>query len=174
MLTILITLLVVVEVLCSLLLVGVILLQKTKGQGVGLAFGGAMGETLFGAHAGNVLTKATVILGVVFLVNTTLLAMLGVRRTSTSVTDRISVTPPAPAQPMQPMQPMRAAQPDVPTVTAGEGLPVAGTAPVVVPADVPDAPSTALPAPTVAPVTEAAPVPVEAPEAADAVPAPVE
>lgn len=103
MLGILKYLLVFVEVITSLLLIGVILLQKTKSQGVGMAFGGAMGESLFGAQVGNVLTKTTVVLGIVFLVNTTLLAMLETGRGQDSVTDAITVTAaaaqPAPEQP---------------------------------------------------------------------------
>ena len=67
-------LLIVIEVLCSLLLIGLVLLQRSKSEGLGLAFGSQMGESLFGAQAGNVLVKATIWLGLVFLVNTTLLA----------------------------------------------------------------------------------------------------
>ncbi len=47
-----------------------------------MAFGAGMGETLFGSHIGNVLTKTTIILGIVFLVNTTILAMLGSHKRS--------------------------------------------------------------------------------------------
>ncbi len=68
-------LLLVVESLCALLLIGLILLQKAKGEGLGMAFGGGTGEALFGARAGNVLTKMTVTLGITFLVTTLLLAM---------------------------------------------------------------------------------------------------
>ena len=65
-----------IEVLCAFLLVGVILLQRTKSQGLGgMAFGASMGESMFGSRAGNVLTKATVILGTIFLVNTLFLAL---------------------------------------------------------------------------------------------------
>lgn len=60
-------LLIVVLVLCCLLLIGLILLQKSKSEGLGLAFGAGAGESLFGARAGNVLSKATVTLGVVFM-----------------------------------------------------------------------------------------------------------
>ncbi|MCX6997687.1 MAG: preprotein translocase subunit SecG [Kiritimatiellaeota bacterium] len=69
-------LMLIVEVLCSLLLVVVILLQKSKSQGLGMAFGAGMGESLFGSRAGNVLSKITIILGIVFLVNTLFLGIL--------------------------------------------------------------------------------------------------
>jgi len=78
--TIITYLLITVEVICSALLLMVILVQRTKNQGLGLAIGGGMGESMFGAQMGNVLTKTTVILAVIFLVTTTLLAMLGARR----------------------------------------------------------------------------------------------
>jgi preprotein translocase subunit SecG len=60
-------LLIVVEVLSCLLLIGLVLLQKSKSEGLGLAFGAGTGESLFGARAGNVLSKVTVTLGVVFM-----------------------------------------------------------------------------------------------------------
>jgi preprotein translocase subunit SecG len=97
-----------VEIVTSLLLVILILMQKTKSQGMGMAFGGAMGETLFGAQVGNVLTRLTVILGIVFLLNTTLLAMLGGRRDTTTVVDKVSSAPmhTVPAVPPVPQQGM--------------------------------------------------------------------
>ena len=66
---VLIILLTVVEVLVSLLLIAVILLQRGKGEGAGVSFGGAA-EAVFGAQMGNVLTKSTIVLAFVFLVNT--------------------------------------------------------------------------------------------------------
>ena len=63
-------LLIVVEVLCCLLITGLVLLQKSKSEGLGMAFGAGAGESLFGARAGNVLSKATVIIGIVFMANT--------------------------------------------------------------------------------------------------------
>ena len=73
---IVIGLLYVIEVIVCLLLVGVVLLQRTKGTGGAMAMGGGMGEAIFGAQVGNVLTKATVILGIVFLANTLVLSVL--------------------------------------------------------------------------------------------------
>ena len=65
----------VLEVIASVLLICVILVQKSKGGGLGgSAFGGGAGESLFGARAGNVLTKITIILSIVFMANTLFLA----------------------------------------------------------------------------------------------------
>ena len=77
------TLLIVVEVLSCLLLIGLILLQKSKSEGLGLAFGAGAGESLFGARAGNVLSKATVIIGIAFLANTLVLGVLFAQKDQT-------------------------------------------------------------------------------------------
>lgn len=69
-------LLIFIEVSTALLLVGFILLQKTKDEGLGLAFGAGVGETLFGSRAGNVLTKITIGLAIVFLADTLMLGYL--------------------------------------------------------------------------------------------------
>jgi preprotein translocase subunit SecG len=64
------------EIICGALLIGVILLQKAKGEGLGLAFGAEMGESIFGARASNVLVKITIWLGAFFIINTVLLATI--------------------------------------------------------------------------------------------------
>ena len=137
-----------VEALCALLLLGVILLQKPKSHGMGMAFGAGVGETLFGSQVGNVLTRTTVILAVVFLVNTTLLALVGnPRGGGGSVTDTIpghggAAPSPVPSEmPVNvPEQPQ--AQPMAPAGQPGEGdqtavpapAPAAGTQPEAAPA----------------------------------------
>ncbi|AKJ63831.1 preprotein translocase subunit SecG [Kiritimatiella glycovorans] len=78
-------LLIVLEALCSVMLITLILLQKSKGQGLGVAFGGTAGESFFGARAGNVLTKWTVYLAIFFLVNTVVLGLLFTGGGSSSV-----------------------------------------------------------------------------------------
>jgi preprotein translocase subunit SecG len=67
---------IVIEVICCLLIIGLVLLQKSKSEGLGLAFGAGAGESLFGARAGNVLSKATVTIGVVFMASTLILGIL--------------------------------------------------------------------------------------------------
>jgi len=89
-------LLVFIEVVSALLLIGIILLQKTKDEGLGLAFGAGVGETLFGSRAGNVLTKITIGLAIVFLVDTLWLGcMASGTVTYGSVTDRLNESVPA-------------------------------------------------------------------------------
>jgi preprotein translocase subunit SecG len=87
---------IIVEVLCCLMLIGLILLQKSKSEGLGMAFGAGVGESLFGARAGNVLSKATVILGVVFMANTLVLGIIFAQKDK-SLIDQIPATT---AQPM--------------------------------------------------------------------------
>jgi preprotein translocase subunit SecG len=105
--------LVVIEVVTCFLLIGLILIQKTKSQGAGLAFGASMGESLFGAQTGNVLTKVTVWLTIIFLVNTTILALMTPNRGTSAtdtVTSRIPVSSSAAQQPQAQPQPQPQAQ----------------------------------------------------------------
>lgn len=89
-------LLIFIEIVSAVLLIAIILLQKTKDEGLGLAFGAGVGETLFGSRAGNVLTKITIGLAVVFLIDTLILGYLASGTvTSGSVTDRLPATAPA-------------------------------------------------------------------------------
>lgn len=128
-------LLIVVEVATSLLLIGVILLQKTKSEGLGLAFGAGMGETLFGSRAGNVLTKITVTLALVFLANTTILGVLFTNAHETSIMDRRVGARPAAVPAVQPSAPAPMAEPQTaPTLLPAE-----------TPAEVPAAPAVEAP-----------------------------
>ena len=132
-------LLLVLEVLSSILLISVILLQKTKGGGLGgSAFGGGGGESLFGARAGNVLTKITIGLSVFFLGNTLLLAFMYAGKQDPSLLEKSAGS----AVPMR----------DVPRAAAPEDLPLAADLPP--PAGVPEG----IPAPPA--VVEEAPAPV--------------
>ncbi len=87
-------LLLVVLVLSCLMLIGLILLQKTKSEGLGMAFGAGTGEMLFGSRAGNVLSKATVILGIVFMVTALILGVLFAQKDQTLM-DRVASEAPA-------------------------------------------------------------------------------
>ena len=96
-------LLTMVEVIVCLLLIGLVLIQRSKGEGLSVAFGGGMGESIFGGNVGSVVTRATVVLGMIFLLNTIFLTLVmsksrGVR--IGSVMDDLPRAPTsAPAQP---------------------------------------------------------------------------
>ena len=64
----LLTLLSILFVISSVLLIGIVLLQDEQGDGMGGIFGGGSG-TAFGSRSGNILTRVTSILSVVFLVS---------------------------------------------------------------------------------------------------------
>lgn len=91
-------LLLVAEGLCCLILVGLILLQRSKNEGL-VMFGSGGGDSLFGARAGNVLTRLTIYFGVGFMVITLLLGMLYANGESKSLMDSVPV--PAAAQPLE-------------------------------------------------------------------------
>ena len=62
---------------CGLLLI-VVLLQQGKGGDIAAAFGGASSQTAFGARAGaTVLTRATAILGALFMIGAVGLTIMG-------------------------------------------------------------------------------------------------
>jgi preprotein translocase subunit SecG len=65
-------------VLTCLLLLLVVLLQQGKGGDISSAFGGGGSQTAFGARAGaTVLTRATTVLGVLFMVGAIVLGVFG-------------------------------------------------------------------------------------------------
>lgn len=124
-------LLVAVEVFCSLVLVILILMQRSKSEGLGLAFGSGMGETLFGARAGNILTRLTIIFAVVFMANTVALSILYSGRRGQSLMGRV-----VPVAPAAPSAPAPAAPPSEPTAPAAEApAPLPGGAPTLPGAD---------------------------------------
>ena len=87
LINIIISILMVLLGIVCLILIGLVLLQKTKGQGA-ISFGGGA-EAVFGANMGNVLTRATVIFGITFLVITTALTVLRPQGRSMSFADKL-------------------------------------------------------------------------------------
>jgi preprotein translocase subunit SecG len=136
-----------IEVVCAFLLVGIILLQRTKSQGLGgLAFGQSMGESIFGSRAGNVLTKATIILGCVFLANTLFLGISYANAhtaatRSKSVMERRGLIPLA-TQGARPL----ATPANMPVVPPAAPAPAPVAAPAAVPVAPTPAPAAAAPA----------------------------
>ncbi len=114
------SLLLIVEVLVSIMLIGLILLQKSKGGGLGVAFGGGGEGSMFGSRTGNVLTKATIILGVVFLVNTLFLGILFTRGVTAgpSAIDRELMREPVSEAPLVSPVDIIEAEPESPAVPA--------------------------------------------------------
>jgi protein translocase SecG subunit len=139
--------LIVIEVITSILLIGLILLQKSKDEGLGLAFGGAMGETLFGSRAGNVLTKITIVLACVFLANTLLIGyLMATSSHSTSITDSLPPERQAPAQQQAAPTPQVPLSPDAPAAAPEAAAPAPAVPSAAAPANPPAVPSAPAPA----------------------------
>lgn len=119
----------------GLILMGVILLQRGRGVGLAGAFGGAGGNTAFGAKTGDFLTWATIVVAVLFLIYTSILSHVFVPRSisiggatiapDSSGAGAIPVEP-QPSGPVQPLQqPVRSEPPPglVPPPPNGAAVP---------------------------------------------------
>ena len=70
------TIFLVIFAIAAILIIALVMLQDEQGEGFGGLFGGGGGAaTPFGATGGNVLTKATTVLGVLFMVSSLAVAM---------------------------------------------------------------------------------------------------
>jgi preprotein translocase subunit SecG len=72
----LIVILLIIHVIVCVLLLLIVLMQRPRSEGLGTAFGSAVTDTLFGSSTGNVLTKITTWLGIIFFATTLSLAYL--------------------------------------------------------------------------------------------------
>ena len=86
--------------LVCLLLLLVVLMQQGKGGDMASAFGGGGStQTAFGARAGaTVLTRATTVLGALFMIGAIILGVYGQRGPGSLMSGVKGQTPPAPAQ----------------------------------------------------------------------------
>ena len=104
---------------CFLLLV-VVLLQQGKGGDIAAAFGGSGSQAAFGARAGaTVLTRATTVLGTLFMVGAMVLAIIGQRGPGSLLSGIDAPAAPAavPAEPAPDGDPGPAAEPAPPPET---------------------------------------------------------
>ncbi|MGC9081439.1 preprotein translocase subunit SecG, partial [Sulfurihydrogenibium sp.] len=85
-------LLTVVLVIVSVLLIILVLMQKTKGAEIGAVFGSGAAKAVLGASAATILTKITAWLGAIFLALVLALSYLSVKISkSNSVVESIPV-----------------------------------------------------------------------------------
>jgi preprotein translocase subunit SecG len=97
------------HVLACIFLICVVLLQQGKGQDLASAFGGGGSQTAFGPRgSANVLSRATTILGAVFMITSLTLSVA--RPKSKSVLDQVT-NPPAKAAVVPPSPPAHPAAP---------------------------------------------------------------
>lgn len=97
--------LIVIHIMIALALVGVVLVQRSEGGGLGIGGSGGMGSFMTARGTTNLLTRITGILAAAFMVVSLALAILaGASRERSSIVDKI---PAAPAQPSTPAPPVR-------------------------------------------------------------------
>lgn len=102
-----VTVLLVLHLFVALALIGVVLLQRSEGGGLGIGSSQGMGAFMSGRGTANLLTRTTAILATIFMVLAVVLALM-TRGTSQqrSILDMqpppVSSTPAAPAQPAVP------------------------------------------------------------------------
>ena len=104
------TVLLIVHLFVTLALIGVVLLQRSEGGGLGVGSSQGMGAFMTGRGTANLLTRTTAVLGTAFFVLSLALALLG---RGTGQPRSILDTPP-PAATTAPAAPAPAA-PSVPT-----------------------------------------------------------
>jgi preprotein translocase subunit SecG len=102
------TVLLIVHLFVTLALIGVVLLQRSEGGGLGIGSSQGMGGFMTGRGTANLLTRTTGILGAAFFALSLTLALLG---RGTSQPRSILDTPPAATTPAAPAP----AAPSVPT-----------------------------------------------------------
>ena len=152
--SILINILLAINVLASLLIILLVLMQRPKSEGLGAAFGGGMTENIFGAGTTNALQTITRYLGGIFFVVTMMLSWLYIKQSShkSNVQQRLMAPTVVPA----------------PAATPAPALDA--KTPAATPA--PPKPASATPAATApAPATTETPAPAPASSAAPATPA---
>ena len=81
------TLLIIIHVLASACLIGLVLMQSAKGEGLSRAFGmGGGAQSLFGADTATVLTKGTIVMAIIFALTCLSIAMIQVHQSKSVVT----------------------------------------------------------------------------------------
>ena len=95
------TLLLVLNFLVTIALIGVILIQRSEGGGLGIGSSQGMGSFMTGRGTANLLTRTTSVLAGVFMMLCLLLAVLN-RGASTNAGSDILAQPPAPTAPATP------------------------------------------------------------------------
>jgi preprotein translocase subunit SecG len=120
-----------IHILVCVAMIGVILLQRSEGGGLGLGTGGGVGGLMTGRGAANALTRTTVIFAAIFISTSIALALLAKRPegplTTTNPGQRTPVPsttllpgtqPPAQPEPAQPSQPAPANPSAIPVPSA--------------------------------------------------------
>lgn len=108
------TVLLIIYLFVALALIGVVLIQRSEGGGLGIGSSQGMGSFMSGRGTANLLTRTTAILAAIFLALAMVLAMLN-RGTSGSTTRSILDTPAPASTTAPPAPPPPPAGPSAPT-----------------------------------------------------------
>lgn len=134
------TIILIIHIVLALAIIGLVLLQRGTGGGLGLGESGGLGSFATPRSAANILTKATTWCAILFFGTSLTLAILASHKEGSSVMDQLKAseqTTPAAAIP---------AAPSVPTVTTDKAEPAAKeeapAVPTAAPEKAPEAPST--------------------------------
>ena len=100
------TVLLIIHLFVTLALIGVVLIQRSEGGGLGIGTAQGMGSFMSGRGTANLLTRATAVLATMFMVLSLVLALLnrGTMSTSRSILDApagqsVPAAPPSPSAP---------------------------------------------------------------------------
>ncbi|MDB5400699.1 MAG: preprotein translocase subunit SecG [Acetobacteraceae bacterium] len=107
------TVLLIIHLFVTLALIGVVLIQRSEGGGLGIGSSQGMGSFMSGRGTANLLTRTTAILAVIFMGLSLTLALIN-RGTSGAATRSILDTTP-PASTTAPPPPPKPAGPSAPT-----------------------------------------------------------
>jgi preprotein translocase subunit SecG len=104
------TVLLIIHLFVTLSLIGVVLIQRSEGGGLGIGSSQGMGSFMSGRGTANLLTRTTAVLAVIFMALSMTLALLnrGTSGPARSILDTpatTTTTPPAPAAPAGPSAP---------------------------------------------------------------------
>ena len=118
----------ILQVLCSLVIIGLVLLQRGKGADAGAGFGAGASGTVFGARgARTALSRATAIFAAIFMLNSLALAYMGTRHVAEApktIFDQPSAPAPATStQPVLPSAPAQTTPAPAPTPAPGPAAP---------------------------------------------------
>ncbi len=113
------TVLLIVHLFVTLALIGVVLIQRSEGGGLGIGTSQGMGGFMSGRGTANLLTRSTAVLGTIFFLLSLALALLnrGTAGVGRSILDNPPAVPGAPNAPLEsPAAPLPTPAPRGPAV----------------------------------------------------------
>ena len=117
------TVLLIVHLFVTLALIGVVLIQRSEGGGLGIGSSQGMGAFMSGRGTANLLTRMTAVLATVFMALSLTLALMN-RGTTGVAGGLLEAPPPASAPgPGAPAAPAPATQPPAPAQPKGPAVP---------------------------------------------------